>query len=329
MAQLPFYEVGGAALAEGITKAAELLEKAGELTRIAERCDAALLRVEELLPRLRALQNNRNLSPAEAQRLATKIQEMERAETALQNKALEARSLAGRARELGEEAKEDGNIFQALDRTNCFVAGTLVAMADGTSKPIEQVCVVNEVLSRSENTSQIVAKPVLRVFTHPVESTLVLQTSDGQSVETTPDHPFFVENKGFVPAGQIGVNAPIVTRAGSSVKVDAIQHLNLHKTVYNFEVADFHSYFAGKNGLWVHNAVVAFFEVLPTRRDTDLSCLMKLNWLQSHSNSGVLDMTSRCLYGWATPRRRPLPSNRSFSSLLHNNSWGTALVPRS
>ena len=53
--------------------------------------------------------------------------------------------------------------------------------------------------------------------------------------------------------------------------------------------------------------VVAFFEVLPTRRDTDLSCLMKLNWLQSHSNSGVLDTTSRCLYGWATPRRRPLP----------------------
>ena len=52
---------------------------------------------------------------------------------------------------------------------------------------------------------------------------------------------------------------------------------------------------------------MAFFEVLPTRRDTDLSCLTLLNCCDFEASSTSLDTTSRCLYGWAAPRRRPLP----------------------
>ena len=50
----------------------------------------------------------------------------------------------------------------------------------------------------------------------------------------------------------MGVGSSIVTRAGPSVALVAATP-GAAQTVYNFEVADYHTYFVGLGEVWVHN----------------------------------------------------------------------------
>jgi hypothetical protein len=150
----------------------------------------------------------------------------------------------------------------------CFVAGTPVLMADGSSKAIEEVKAGDKVLSKDEASGKIVAKEVVSTKVRTAPSTLVIEVEGGTRVETTPEHPFFVEGVGWTPAGRLAIGNAIVTRAGPSVKIVQIETKEKPATVYNFEVADTHSYFVGdanhsqaKKGancdwLWVHNSYV-------------------------------------------------------------------------
>jgi len=83
--------------------------------------------------------------------------------------------------------------------------------------------------------------------------TFVLSFSNGETIETTAEHPFYVDGKGFVPAGELGIGTSIVTRAGPSLRLHAADSHRRQSTVYNLEVEDFHTYFVGKAKLWVHN----------------------------------------------------------------------------
>ncbi len=49
-----------------------------------------------------------------------------------------------------------------------------------------------------------------------VQATLVLHFNGGQKIETTDEHPFYVESKGFVPAKELGIGTSIVTRGTGS-----------------------------------------------------------------------------------------------------------------
>ena len=148
----------------------------------------------------------------------------------------------------------------------CFVAGTPVAMADGTYKPIEQVKVGDRVLSRdAERSGPTVteAKQVTQTSVRNNIPTLSLTFSSGETIETTSEHPFYVEGAGFVPAGRLSIGNAIVTRAGPAVKVVKVERHESGRTVYNFTVAGDHTYFVGKQsgGVWVHNIACREFEV--------------------------------------------------------------------
>ncbi len=158
----------------------------------------------------------------------------------------------------------------AIGFRNCFVAGTPVMMADGSTKPIEQVKPGDWVLSHSpENKTSsnggktgasssanrdVVAKKVVRTFVRDQAKTLALHLAGGETIQTTPGHPFFVEGKGFVLAGHLAVGNAIVTRAGPAVRIVGVEQ-RTEATVYNFEVEGTHTYFVGttNGGLWVHN----------------------------------------------------------------------------
>ena len=137
----------------------------------------------------------------------------------------------------------------------CFVAGTPVQMADGTTKPIEQLKPGDKVISRDETNGNTEVKTVTAVTAKAGVPTLKLTFSDGQSITTTAAHPFYVDGKGFTPAGRLAVGNAIVTRAGPPVKVMAIEREAL-ATVYNLTVDGDHTYFVGDvdGGVWVHNA---------------------------------------------------------------------------
>ncbi len=149
----------------------------------------------------------------------------------------------------------------------CFAAGTPVRMADGSTKPIENVKVGDLVATRdpaegghgsSAAKGKSAAQKVVRTFVHHHAATLALHLDSGEAIRATPQHPFYVEGKGFVPAGQLAIGTSIVTRAGPSAKIVGIEAAG-EATVYNFEVAETHTYFVGatSGGLWVHNDCIA------------------------------------------------------------------------
>jgi YD repeat-containing protein len=149
-------------------------------------------------------------------------------------------------------------------RSNCFVAGTPVRMADGTTKPIEEIKAGDFVASKDQldnddnekegKLSGVVAGKVVRTFVHYDVPTLIITFNNGEEVTTTKSHRFFVEGKGWIEAGQLAIGNSIVTRAGPRTKITRITS-GPNSTVYNFEVEKTHTYFVGETdgGLWVHN----------------------------------------------------------------------------
>jgi hypothetical protein len=165
----------------------------------------------------------------------------------------------------GEEAKgaelagEGGLDALKLLKGPCFIAGTPVQMADGSTKPIEQVKVGDWVKTRDPATRKTELKPVTKTFTPTSDRLVSLEMSTGETITCTPEHPFYVPGQGFEPAGSLSIGSPIETQSGPSVAVSGIKWLEETTPagfrVYNFEVQDDHTYFVGKDdgGVWVHN----------------------------------------------------------------------------
>jgi hypothetical protein len=146
----------------------------------------------------------------------------------------------------------------------CFIAGTMVMSAQG-AVPIEAVRPGMEVRARDEFTQAEGWKPVLQTFTtHPEELFTLGYDTDGdgatdEELTGTGEHPFWVEDLGeFVPMRDLRPGMRLsLAREGATAIVTG----NVSKrgppgerfTTYNFEVADFHTYFVGSAGVWVHN----------------------------------------------------------------------------
>ena len=191
---------------------------------------------------------------ARALRTLEKSAETEARIARLESKAAHNEELAKQADSMattGERYAADA--AAKFKRDGCFVAGTPVWMGDGTTKAIEQVQVGDTVLSKNEKTGAIAAKKVLHTSVRHDIWTRKLTFDNGAVLETTDEHPLYVDGRGFVKAKEVGIGNSIVTRAGPAAKVVAIQADVRQATVYNFTVDEFHTYFVGQNALWVHN----------------------------------------------------------------------------
>lgn len=135
----------------------------------------------------------------------------------------------------------------------CFTAGTLVMLADGEMKPIETVKVGEYVFSREETTGAIKPQRIRRIWSHDVASTLFLHLTNGKRIETTKEHRFFVAERGFVGAGRLDAGSTLINFSGQDVQVTALEPSPRRANVYNLEIENFHTYFIGDGGLWVHN----------------------------------------------------------------------------
>lgn len=149
-------------------------------------------------------------------------------------------------------------VTKAIDEAGlggtCFIEGTLILTAVGLM-PIEMVSAGDMVLSFDPNT-QVVSKQV-------VEETFVRESSElvhievgNETISATPDHPFYVPQKGFVEAVNLRAGDILCTVNGEYVIVEQIQHeiLEAPIEVYNFRVANNHTYFVGGVSVGVHNA---------------------------------------------------------------------------
>ncbi|MEU8286703.1 DNRLRE domain-containing protein [Micromonospora sp. NPDC048905] len=148
--------------------------------------------------------------------------------------------------------------------SNSFVPGTLVLMADGSTKPIEAVELGDQVLASSPETGETEAKPVTRLIRGEGERDLVDVAvavdgaADGETADitATAGHPFWVEDEQrWIEAGQLIAGDQVVSSDGRELSVVSTRRWTEHATVYNLTVDDIHTYYvlAGTTSVLVHN----------------------------------------------------------------------------
>jgi hypothetical protein len=147
--------------------------------------------------------------------------------------------------------------------SNSFVAGTLVVMADGTSKPIEKVQPGDTVRTTDAKTGISKPQQVIASITGSgdkslVELTLVGAGGGGPSeVTATAGHKFYSPGKGWIVAGDLKPGDKLRDTGGRMVKVKATHEYAARTTVYNLTVDSTHTYYvaAGDNRVLVHNCM--------------------------------------------------------------------------
>ena len=154
-----------------------------------------------------------------------------------------------------------GSISQSAaklgSRVCSFTAGTLVLMCDGSYKAIEDIEEGDWVLSRDENGDEYACKQAIMPYSNPERSIIILELEDergyAEFIETTDNHPFFVEGRGWTRVDEINILDQIPDSTGGILTVKGAEWTDRIETVYNFGVSDFHTYFVGEFGAWVHN----------------------------------------------------------------------------
>ncbi|WP_308120196.1 ricin-type beta-trefoil lectin domain protein [Streptomyces bambusae] len=153
----------------------------------------------------------------------------------------------------------------SLDPCNSFLGDTEVQLADGSTKPIEDIEPGDEVLATDPDTGETSTKHVTAKIAGQgskdlVEITIGLDSEDGTtsaSVTATDGHPFWVpELREWIDATDLHPGTQLRTSSGTHVQVTAIRRWTQHAAVHNLTVAGLHTYYvlAGATPVLVHNS---------------------------------------------------------------------------
>ncbi|WP_297957826.1 polymorphic toxin-type HINT domain-containing protein [uncultured Ruminococcus sp.] len=137
----------------------------------------------------------------------------------------------------------------------CFVAGTTVATIFG-GKAIETIRPGDMVLASDPETGETAYKEVLDTYTY-VKDTLVYVDVNGETIETTKEHPFWVEGQGWTKAEFLEAGDMLRDSCGNAKAIHSVEIVPLpvdqYTIVYNLKVADFHTYYVSDSYILVHN----------------------------------------------------------------------------
>ena len=77
---------------------------------------------------------------------------------------------------------------------------------------------------------------------------LVHLTINGEEIVTTDNHPFYVQGRGFIDAGNLLVGDKLISVNGEDLLIEdyRIELTEESVSVYNFQVEDYHTYFVGE-----------------------------------------------------------------------------------
>ena len=136
----------------------------------------------------------------------------------------------------------------------CFTGDTLITLADGKTKRIDQIQKGEKIKSFDDKT-KISTSTVENVTTREVNKYLVITTSDNRTVKATPEHPFYTGTK-FKPIKKFKIGESLYVNDKeklTKVKITSITKAKEKVKVYNLHNDDNgpHTFFA--NGFAVHN----------------------------------------------------------------------------
>ncbi|MER7130103.1 LamG-like jellyroll fold domain-containing protein [Streptosporangium saharense] len=147
---------------------------------------------------------------------------------------------------------------------NSFVPGTRVLMADGSTKPIEDIKVADQVVATDPVSGVTAARPVVTLITGDgikklVDITVDIDGDRGKAtdlVTATDEHPFWVPAlRIWVKAADLQPGMWLQTSAGTHVQITALQKRTVAQRVHNLTVDALHTYHvvAGDQAVLVHN----------------------------------------------------------------------------
>ena len=151
----------------------------------------------------------------------------------------------------------ENDVFEnpTFDYEVCFVAGTQILMADGSTKPIEQIRPGDQVLAADhlKPEEKPTAAKVVRFFDNGEKEVVKLifngQNAESEEIICTPEHPFYVIGKGWVCAKDLQFDNFCLSANGEKIAFVSKENLDEKQCVYNFEVENLHTYFVGSNSV--------------------------------------------------------------------------------
>lgn len=150
-----------------------------------------------------------------------------------------------------------GRVVDEFDSVDEFVAGlcfggeTLVDTESGL-RPISKVGIGDRVWGWDAATGERALHEVLQVTEREAPAVVGL-TIGGEEIAATAEHPFLLEDAGWIQAGHLQAGDVLITRDGSAARVDSIRSPPGPRTVYNLEVEGAHTYYVSSARVLVHN----------------------------------------------------------------------------
>ncbi|MER5333983.1 ricin-type beta-trefoil lectin domain protein [Micromonospora sp. NPDC002717] len=188
-----------------------------------------------------------------------------------------ARSNGGSSGGGGAGRADDGSCL-----TNSFVPGTKVLMADGSTKPIEDVKPGDKVQATDPETGRTEVETVTATIKgdgvkHLVKVTIDTDGERGSNtaeVTATDGHPFWVPELGeWIDATDLRSGQWLQTSAGTYVQITAILRWSVPQAiVHNLTIANIHTYYvlAGATPVLVHNCTETFYRAMSEKEFNQL-----------------------------------------------------------
>ncbi len=147
----------------------------------------------------------------------------------------------------------------------CFTGETKVMTEEGLIA-IEEIEIGDYVLAEDTVTGEQEYKEVLNIFVSQTNKLVHVTTTGNDSetnaknnaettINTTDNHPFYVEGKGWVPAIELEEGDVLRTADGETeaVKDVTVEYLEDAVLINNLEIEGYHTYFVSDESVLVHN----------------------------------------------------------------------------
>ncbi len=149
--------------------------------------------------------------------------------------------------------KKSQKEVQQRSKAGCFVAGTMISTDDGFV-PIEEINVGDRVWSEDTAIEKKALKEVKKIFVREKDSIIRLSIN-GETIETTEEHPFWIKDQGWIPAGSLNKGELVKLQSGEYVPIEEYKVVILDEPipVYNLHVEDYECYYVSEHSVLVHN----------------------------------------------------------------------------
>lgn len=177
------------------------------------------------------------------------------------NTLIDARALAKvEAKKLADQAKAERTAADCA-KPHSFPTGTHVLLANGTTRPIEDIRIGDFVTASDPRTGHTAARPVTNTFTTNGDKNftqITVSTKQGTTTITATDnHPLWLSNgQRWKDAGNLKAGDQLRTPNGASAVVTEVRNQQASHRTHDLTVDGLHTYYvlAGAAPVLVHNS---------------------------------------------------------------------------